>query len=654
VAAPEISYAWLEDQWSESARAWAQDQAARTSAYLDSTGLRDWVEAAVTRRLRRADVEVPISRGKVSFQLRRAADEEQYSLWVISPDGERILIDAAELPGDAAITTVVPSPDGTLVAWASAAAGSDWQEIRIRQVDTGTDLPDVIPFVKWPQVAWLPGGDSFVYFRVDPPIAGQELLAANTGQAIAVHILGSTADRIVFTHEIAQWLIAQTFPETDQVFATVVDGTTSIELWVAPVDTLEFRPLLISDEELALVGADSSCAYVISYAEQPDGQILAVPYDGAKPRPVDVGPGYVDQFITLGADGYLAVGFSSCSPHAMVVVRLADGTRTVADLPDGHHVFGISQGATPGTFNVLTTTFGSGKTLFELDGTTGVATIVAGGATVNPYRIDHVPTTDSEAEIPLVIVGDTSAPAPTLLTYYGGYSIDFLAEAFKDWHQAWVDLGGVIAVAGIRGGSEYGDAWHRAAIREKKQRSFDDVVACAQHLIATGVTTTDQLGISGASNGGMVTCAVLIQHPELLGAAVPEVPVTDMLRFHCYTVGAGWIREFGDPDDPADREFLQAYSPLHNLRSGVRYPPTLVVAADHDDRVPPGVHAYRFTAALQEATTEVSTVHLRIEPSAGHSIGRRTSVQIRERSDILVFLADRLGLAAGDAHQKES
>jgi prolyl oligopeptidase len=245
----------------------------------------------------------------------------------------------------------------------------------------------------------------------------------------------------------------------------------------------------------------------------------------------------------------------------------------------------------------------------------------------------------------LVPAGAGPGPRPTLLYGYGGFDVPVL-PAFSPMFAAWVAAGGVLAVANLRGGGEFGAAWHRAGMLHAKQRVFDDFIACAEHLVTTGVTTADRLALHGRSNGGLLVGAVLAQRPDCCAVALPTVGVLDMLRFHRFTIGWAWTTEYGDPDDPADLPVLLAYSPLHTLRPGTVYPATLISTGDHDDRVVPA-HSYKFAAELQHCAAGPAPVVLRVDTRAGHGMGKPVHARAAEYAEQLAFAAAHTGLAAG-------
>ncbi len=659
VEAYERHFPWLEDHTDPTAVAWVDEQNALTDGWFNATGLRQQARSRMRAALEREQRTSPTVRGGKTFDLRKAPGDEQYSLWVAEGGVERCLIDPGELDaaGSVAITHFEPSPDGRLLAWATAVSGSDWMTLRIRDVASGQDLSDELTWIKWAQSAWTPDSAGFYYLAFDPPAAGAELLAQNSGQQIRYHRVGDaqSADVEVYRRPEAQWLVAEVPADGSRLFVTAIDGTTPVHIAARDlrVPDSQFVVLVDSTEEVSYVDARDEVLYYVSYESSADGVLLALDLDPEEPgpaRPVPVAPGYLDSYVAAVTERFVVTGYSSRSPQALAKTDIATGTVSAIELPE--HATVSQLGTVPGTDRILVSyeSYDEGTAIVDVDLTTGDRVELFRQSPTRPRQVRTFDAVSADGvAVPVVLVGsaldDATAPRPTLLVVYGGYGSDFLSYGLEDWHSVWIEAGGLIALAGIRGGSEYGDAWHRQGMRAGKQKSFDDLIAVAERLTADGWTTTPQLGINGMSNGGMVVAAALTQRPDLFGAVVAEVGVMDMLQFHRFTVGAGWIREFGDPDAPADAEILREYSPLHALQPGVAYPPTLVATGDHDDRVPPGVHSYRFAARMQQLAAESTLVLLRVQPGAGHGTGKATSTRIEERGDIIVFLSCQLGLS---------
>lgn len=648
----------LDDAQSSEVRAWAAAQQLRTEAALDAAGTRDLLRAAVRGAAALEERGLPQHRGETVFQVRRGAEDEQWSVWV-KEDTERLLLDAGDLSedGNTAISLVSPSPDGSLLAWASARAGSDWEVIRVRDVRTGADLEDRLEWVKAAQAAWLPDGSGFFYFSFDAPAEGNELLAVSEGQRIRFHRLGTAQsdDLDIFSLPDTGWLSVYTPEGSGRVVVEVTDGTTTVGIHVAAQDDAiergadAFTAWVDGDDPVSFLGWSDGVVYSAFPPEHGDGVIRRVTEADAEAMTVAVPEGPLNAWVSEVVDGTIAVGYHSMASHSLGWTDLDSGQQRTLTLPEGEFIGQLR--AVPGTSRVhaLVSGWRVGTKQYEIDLASGTCTETYdegdGGPTA--AQLVEVGSTDGAA-VPLAILTDPTAPnsgpRPTLLVGYGGYSADFLTYGYHEWHRVWLELGGAIALAGIRGGSERGEAWHRAATREHKQRSYDDFIACAEWLIDNDIADAGGIVINGMSNGGLLVGAVMTQRPDLFAVALPEVGVMDLLRFHEFTVGAGWIREFGDPDVSADRERLASLSPLHQLRPGVDYPPTLVLTADHDDRVVPGPHSYAFLDKLQRVTGDIENNLLRVQPNAGHAAGKSRSTLIAERADMLCFALDRLNL----------
>lgn len=650
-------FRWLEDQTDLEVRDWVETQNDFTKTFLDGTGIRAESRRRMSATLNREERTKPTIVGGKRFELRKQANQEQYSLWVINAGAEVLLIDANTLDpaGKVAITDFFPSPDGTMVAWARAERGSDWMVVSVRDVATGEDRIDKLEWIKWAQAAWLPDSSGFYYLGFDVPAAGDELLSANSGQQIRFHKIGTSqkTDPAVYAKPGAQWLTCHLDADGKYLNVVSIDGTTPTH--IASLDLgkpLEgFRTVVAGEEKVTFLACQGDELFYASFAENPEGRILRLKLDDAVATPVEVplSPGFVEAESSIVTKNFLVTSYSSCSPQKLVRTHLETGAITPIELPE--HATVSSLVAVPGTDTVLAmvSSWTVGGGLWSIDVGTGDKTRLFTSPNDAERKVEWLETASADGtQVPLALIGmsvEKSEPRPTLLVAYGGYGVDFLSFGLEDWHQVWLDAGGYIALAGIRGGAEFGEDWHRGAMRADKQRGFDDFLACAEFLIDEGWTTAEQLGINGMSNGGLLMGVAMTQRPDLFGAVVAEVGVMDMLRFHQYTVGAGWIREFGNPDEPEDFAYIHAYSPLHQLKKDVSYPATLVVTGDHDDRVPPGVHSYKFTARLQQVHKGNEPILLRVQPDSGHGTGKSTSARIEERADITAFLAHQLGLS---------
>ncbi|MFP1602946.1 prolyl oligopeptidase family serine peptidase [Microbacterium sp. 2216-1] len=648
-------YLWLQNDDAAVAD-WVAMQNARTAEHLTPLPQLDGFRDVLTEVLGAEVRQLPVVRGNRRFQLRRGANDQQFSLWVSDETGDRILIDAATIgsPQDS-ITEFCPSPDGLTVAWAMSSGGADWMVGRFRNVLTGHDSDDSLHGIKWPAFAWL-DDERVAYMSWGQPVEGQELLARNDDASVRLHVLGQPQreDVEIYRPDSAAWSIPAVSEDRKWITVQVNDGTTPAHVYRQPT-TLpgEWETVVTGDGPDGVITVYGDETLVLSFSANPAGSILAYATGGHRrvvyeaPQDSSIADAQVigDHLVVLShpLEGSLlriqpltAVG--SASSPVEIPIALGSTVRDFGGGRDGATVL-IDIEHTGGARRVVELPIATDReTLAQAlatDAAEYVTTLVevpSKDGTLVPMRIVHVAG----------FVPDGSAKV--FLSVYGGYGVPYLAVGYDDWHLAWLRAGGVLAYAGVRGGSERGEDWHTAATRHQKQNGVDDLVSCIVWFENNGWSTPRSVAVNGMSNGGMMVSIALTQSPELIGAAIPEVPVADMLNFHRYTVGHGWIREFGDPDIAEDRAVLAAYSPLHNVRPDVSYPPTLVITADKDDRVPPGPHAYKLAAALMDVPAARDEVFLRVEADAGHAIGRSLQAKVDERGAVLAFAAAALGL----------
>lgn len=659
----------LEDVDAPATRAWVEAQRALTAAVLAGVPSRTELRARLAELRDVPRAGAPRRRGDRWFQLRNAGLQDQDVLWVADgPEQEgRVLLDPNELGhgGTTTLADVEPSPRGTWVACALSEAGSDWRTWRVLDVTTGEPLADRIAWSKFSGVAWTADEAGFFYTRYPEPPPDAVLDAANRDMELRYHRLGTDPadDALVLaTPDHPEWGFDPEVADDGGLLVVCVWRGTNPEhgVWVAELaaEAGDCGPAAARPRELLPVGVAhyehigsvDGELYLLSNHEAPRGRVVAVDArDATRMREV----------VAEGADAIervLLVG------DRLAVISLHDATHRVTLYErDGRRV---GEAALPGLGRIedaagerrdadLHVTFARFVAPPE------VLAITAADGSVRRVRPAHLPwdpdafvtelvfaTSDDGTRVPLFLTRRRDlAPTgdvPTILHGYGGFQVAKGPEFKPEW-LAWVERGGLFALACLRGGSEYGSAWHDAGRLANKQRGFDDFAACARWLASSGWTRAERIGIHGRSNGGLLVGASITQHPELFGAAVAEVGVLDMLRFHRFTIGWGWTSDYGSAEDPEQFRWLVAYSPLHNLRPGTRYPPTLITTGDHDDRVVPG-HSFKFGAALQAAQAdEGGPILVRIDSDAGHGAGKPVGKLLDERADVLAFLAMTIG-----------
>ncbi len=654
---------WLEGDVRQDPRvqAWVEAEAAFTEAYLASIEGRVAITDRLTALWDYERTSLPRRRGKRYFHLHNPGLEAQPMLCVRERlDGEaRVLIDPNHWSEDGAtaLGEWEPSRDGRRLAYAVQDGGSDWRTMRFLDVATGEALPDELHWVKFSGIAWAGNGSGVFYSRFPEPRAGQEHQAANHDHAVYFHRLGTpqeqdflvhaTTDRPRLTHiaevtEDGRWLLVSSAEGTEARYELTLINLTAEKL--APKTLV--RGL---DNDWRLAGAQGDLFFFVTDIEAPRRRIVSIDVDSEMRRRREIVP----QGHDLIADARL-VGdrlLVSVLRDVASELRIYDLDGKLMDtvaLP-GVGTVAATEGeeGDPEAFFVFTS-YDRPAEVHRLDVTTGATSIFARPPLpFDPEAFiveqDHCTSKDGTV-VPLFLLRrrDVTGPAPTLLYGYGGFEIS-LTPGFSPAALAWAAMGGVYAVANIRGGGEYGKAWHDAGRRAAKQNAFDDFIAAGEHLKARSVTSADGLVVHGHSNGGLLVAAAVNQRPDLFAAALPAVGVHDMLRFNRFTAGRYWVDDYGDPGVEADFATLLAYSPLHNIRDGVAYPAILISTADTDDRVVPA-HSFKYAAALQAARIGDKPHLIRIESRAGHGAGKPTAKQIEEIADLWAFAAHWSGL----------
>jgi len=649
-------YRWLEDPDSAETVAFVEAQNRLTRSVLGPLPLRQELQDRLTALWNYERRGAPWERSGKYFQFRNSGLQNQNVLYVMdTPEGEgRVLLDPNTLSedGTAALNNLAVSPDGSRLAYAVSSGGSDWQEWWVRDVETGADLPGHLPDSKFSGAAWLPDSSGFFYSRYDHPEGGYADTAATFTPRIWLHRLGSEmqADELIQeTPDHPEWRgNASVTEDGAYLVVTVTHGTARANLlWVRPLAERGAFTELVGDfsANYEVVGNDGPELYVLTDEDAPLSRLLAWNVEtGTRRELVPEGPDRLDSALSVRG-GFVLHTLQDASSRLTLTDREGQQARpvalpglgTVAELrghQDSAEVFvGFTSFLTPGAsyrLNLDSATLGP---LWQAD------------LGLGDYEVRQEFATSADGtRVPFFLVGRREAldggPRPTLLYGYGGFDIS-LTPTFSVSRLAWLERGALLAVANLRGGGEYGESWHRAGTLGHKQNVFDDFAACARHLADHGYTTPRQLAIEGGSNGGLLVGATLVQHPELIGAAVAHVGVLDMLRFQKFTIGWAWVSDYGSSDTPQGFEVLRAYSPLHTLKPG-RYPATLITTGDHDDRVVPA-HSYKFAAQLQRDQQSDAPVLLRVQTRAGHGAGKPARLVIEEMADMYAFLFGQLG-----------
>ena len=654
-------YRWLEDADSAETMAWVEAQNKLTREYIDNVPARPEIEARLTELWDYPKYEPPQKKGDRYFFSKNDGLQNQAVLYMVqSLEGKPIeILDPNRLSedGTAAITNRALSEDGTLMAYGLSHGGSDWQEIRIRRVYQGQDFDEVIQWAKFAGIAWKHDNSGFFYNRFPTPgtVPPED---QNNYSRVYWHPLGRSQEEDVLVFEMPEKkeLGFQPFITDDGTYLVlyVYHGTDDRNgIYVRRVEGHgDFTRLLeVGESKYRPVGSDGSKFFFLTDLDAPRGRIIAIDLENS-----DRG-----NWLTILPEGPDVMGSASIVNHQLVIQFLHNAHEKLSlysldgeflneiELPTMGSIAGITGEPDDTEMFFAFTSFVYPTIIYRYDFEKKALEVFRQSEIdfdSSAYETKQVfyPSKDG-TQVSMFLTHrrdlELDGDNPTLLYGYGGFNIS-MTPSFSVSRLVWLERGGVYAQANLRGGSEYGEEWHRAGMLERKQNVFDDFIAAGEWLIDAKYTRPERLGIMGGSNGGLLVTACLLQRPELFGAVVAAVPVTDMLRYHRWTVGRYWVPEYGNAEENAEHfRFLYAYSPLHNVEPGRTHPPTLVTTADTDDRVIPA-HGKKFVATLQEADSGVHPILLRVETKAGHGGGKPTSKLIEESADVYTFLLRNL------------
>ena len=659
-------YRWLEDDNSEETKAWVVAQNKVTHTFLDTIPQRDELRKRLTKLWNYERFSAPFERGGWFFYSHNTGLQNQSVFYVtdsIEQQG-RVLLDPNTMSkdGTVALTDTVPSEDGKLLVYGTSSGGSDWQEFRVRDVATGKDLDDHIKWVKFSGASWAKDGSGFYYSRFDEPKSGDALKGKNEFQKLYFHKIGTAqaADTLIYERkDHADWgfsgavtddgtyLIIHASQGTDPKNRTFYKDLTQPEAKVVELLT-DF------DADYGFCENDGPVFYFRTDLDAPRYRVIAI--DTRKPERAawrEVIPQTADKL-----EGAHFVGgkifceyLKDARSEVKVFSQLSTLNSQLMELPGIGSVGGFG-GRTKDTHTFFSyTSFTEPGAIYRLDIATGKSVIWRKPSV--DFKSDDYETkqvffqSKDGTRVPMFITHKRGlaldGTAPTVLYGYGGFNIP-MTPGFSVSRAVWLERGGVYVVANLRGGGEYGAEWHKAGTKLKKQNVFDDFIGAAEWLIANKYTAPAKLAIQGGSNGGLLVGACMTQRPELFGAALPAVGVMDMLRFHKFTIGWAWKSDYGSSENADEFRALHAYSPLHTLKPGTRYPATMVTTADHDDRVVPA-HSFKFAARLQECQPKDGPpVLIRIETSAGHGAGTALNKVIEQSADQLGYLMKTFGM----------
>lgn len=663
-------YRWLEDLDSEQTRAWIEAQNHLTFNYLQQIPARQRIRERLTQLWNYEKYSQPFKEGGRYFYFKNDGLQNQSVLYTQeSLEGQaRVLLDPNTFSEDGTVAlagiAISRARDsgaehaGRYLAYGLSCSGSDWQEWKVRDIETGEDLPDHLRWVKFSGASWTLDGQGFFYSRYDEPAPGSEYESANYFQKLYYHRLGTPQSEDVLVYhrpDQKEWGFAGGVTEDGNYLIISVWRGTDPKNLIFYKDLRDPQSPVVElirefEAEYSFVGNDGSRFWLLTDCQAPRRRLVAIDLEQPD-RVQEVIPEAEETLQGVSLINNQFVAFYLKDAHTQIKTFALDGTY-LGEIPlpglGSASGFGGKRYDTE-TFYTFTS-FTTPPTIYRYDFTSGTSTLFRQPQVdfdPQAYEVQQVfyPSKDG-TRIPMFLVHRRglarTGDHPTLLYGYGGFGIS-LTPSFSVGLVAWLEMGGVYAQPSLRGGGEYGEEWHQAGTKLSKQKVFDDFIAAAEWLIAHGYTNPAKLAISGGSNGGLLVGACMTQRPELFAAALPAVGVFDMLRFHKFTIGWAWISEYGSPENPEEFKALYAYSPLHNLKPGTAYPATLITTADHDDRVVPA-HSFKFAAALQAAQGGSQPILIRIDTKAGHGAGKPTSKLIEEAADRWAFLVQVLGI----------
>ncbi|NET07139.1 MAG: S9 family peptidase [Symploca sp. SIO2B6] len=655
-------YRWLEDPDSEETKAWVEAQNQVTFSYLSEIPAREQIKQRVTQLWNYEKFGIPFRSGNRYFYFKNDGLQNQSVFYTLnSLDAEpRVLLDPNTLSEDGtiALSGLSISEDGNLMAYGLSTSGSDWIEWKVRDVETGEDLSDHLKWVKFSGASWTHDNQGFFYSRYSEPKEETKLEDLNYYQKLYYHQLGKPQSEDILIYERPdqkEWGFNGGVTEDGRYLII------NVRLGTDPKNLVFYKDL--QDPDATVIELISEFEANYSFIDN-DGSVFWFRTDLNAPRSrliaIDINQPERDSWhevIPQAAETLRAVGvlnnqfiinYLKDAQSSLKIFNLDGSWVREVELPGIGSVGGFNGKRYDTETFYSFTSFTTPTTIYRYNMVSGESQIFRQPQVdFNPddYQTKQIFYSSKDGtQVPMFITHKQGLKLdgnnPTYLYGYGGFNIS-LTPNFSISSLVWMEMGGVLAVPNLRGGGEYGEKWHQAGTKLNKQNVFDDFIAAAEWLIASGYTKSEKLAIGGGSNGGLLVAACMSQRPDLFGAALPAVGVIDMLRFHKFTIGWAWCSDYGSPDNPEEFKALYAYSPLHNLKTDTAYPATMITTADHDDRVVPA-HSFKFAARLQAAHTGEQPVLIRIETKAGHGAGKPTTKIIEEISDRWAFLVQVL------------
>jgi prolyl oligopeptidase len=653
-------YRWLEDDRSEETENWVKAQNEVTFAHLESIPYRETIEKRLTELWNYEKISAPFKEGDYTYFYKNDGLQNQYVVYRQKGDEDpEVFLDPNTFSedGTTSLAQLTFSDDGSLAAYSISEGGSDWRKIRVIDAETKEQLEEPLVDVKFSGISWV-GNEGFYYSSYDKP-EGSELSAKTDQHKLYYHELGTdqSDDKLVFGGTDAEkhrYVGGYVTDDDRYLMISAANSTSGNKLFIKDLTEEDSKLVTVldhTDSDTRVLDNDGSKLYLVTNLDAPNQRVVTV--DASNPT-LENWEDFIPETenvlsVSTGA-GYI---FAEYMVDAVAKVKQyaynGDMVREV-QLPGVGSIGGFSGKKEADELYYTFTNYSTPSTIYKFDPDQGGSEVYAeSGADFDSanYESKQVFYTSKDGtEVPMIITYKKGTKLdgsnPTILYGYGGFNIS-LTPSFSIANAAWLEMGGVYAVANLRGGGEYGKDWHKAGTKMQKQNVFDDFIAAAEYLIEKDYTSPERLAIRGGSNGGLLVGAVMTQRPELFAVALPAVGVLDMLRYHTFTAGAGWAYDYGTANDSKEMfEYLLGYSPVHNVEEGVAYPATLITTGDHDDRVVPA-HSFKFAAELQDKAGGENPQLIRIETNAGHGAGTPVSKTIEQYSDIFGFTLYHMG-----------
>ncbi|MCG9759313.1 MULTISPECIES: prolyl oligopeptidase family serine peptidase [Pseudoalteromonas] len=654
-------YRWLEDDKSSETAAWVKAQNEATQAYLSQIPYRKDIEKRLTELLDYERVSQPFKHGNYTYFYKNDGLQNQSVLYRQKEGGEtEVFLDPNTMSDDGttSLAGLSFSKDASLVAYQISEGGSDWRKVIVLNTETKEQVGETLVDVKFSGISWF-GNEGFYYSSYDKP-KGSELSAKTDQHKVYYHKIGTpqAQDKVIFGATDAQkhrYIYGGVTDDKKYLVISAAVSTSGNKLFIRDLSKPNSEWVTILDHtnsDTSVIHSEGDTLFLSTNLDAPNRRIVKV--NAKQPQPEnwqDVIPETDNVLSVSTGSGYL---FATYIKDAISLVKQYDFTgKLIRDitLPGVGTASGFSGEEEDEVLYYSFTNYKTPRSIFAFNAKSGTSELYSSDKVdfdSDAYVSKQVFYTSKDGtRVPMIITHKKGLKLdgnnPTLLYGYGGFNVS-LKPYFSPTRAAWLELGGVYAVANLRGGGEYGKKWHKAGTQMQKQNVFDDFIAAGEYLVSENYTSSEKLAINGGSNGGLLVGATMLQRPDLFKVAVPAVGVLDMLRYHTFTAGAGWAYDYGTAEDNKEMfEYLKGYSPVHNVKAGVNYPATMITTGDHDDRVVPA-HSYKFAAELQSKHTGPNPTLIRIETNAGHGAGTPISKTIEQYADIYGFTLYNMGI----------